>query len=146
MPNLTPNYGLKKPLGTESAKISEINDNFDVLDAILTPTVTDTVSPPDVHSGGSKIAAVLSWLCNRVKAITGKSAWQLPPSVTLEDAAAHIRNGTHALATENNNGFLSAADKKRLDGATPAVLPNRITVNSVADLVFRILNQVIDAA
>lgn len=127
MPNMTPNYGLKKPLGTESAKIGEINDNFDVIDSALTPTVTDTETP-DEHATGGKLALVLSWLCNRLKAVTGKSAWYQPPSVTLEDAAAHMRDGIHTPATQSKAGILSAADKSKLDGASAAALPNSLAM------------------
>lgn len=125
MPKLTEHYGLKKPFGTESALISVLNENFDTVDAALAPAVDDTQSPASGASGG-KLSAVLGWLANRIKAITGKSKWYEAPSVNLETVAQHIGNGTHPNATQSAAGFLSVTDKKKLDDATDACKTNTL--------------------
>lgn len=40
----TPRFGLKKPAGTDSAAIGDLNDNFDILDEVI-PKITYTSSP-----------------------------------------------------------------------------------------------------
>lgn len=116
MPKTTTNYGFKKPLYTENADIIVINNNFEAIDVILTPNV-DAINAPGGNSGG-KLATVLGWLANRIKAITGLSSWQSNPSVTLEDCAYHISYGAHANATRLSNGFMSNIDKMYLEDAT----------------------------
>ena len=116
MPKLTENYNLKKPLGTETAMISVLNENFDAIDEALTPTVDDAAAPTaDLQNG--KLSRVLGWIANRIKAITGKSKWYEAPSINLETVAQHIGNGTHPIATQTSAGFMSADDKKKLDKA-----------------------------
>ena len=116
MPRTTANYNLKKPLYTENADVSVLNDNMDIIDAALTPTVNATNAPGMAASG--KLAVVLGWIANRIKAITGLTSWQDTPGVTLKQCSDHISAGTHANATSTSNGFMSATDKTKLDGAT----------------------------
>lgn len=125
MPKLTEHYGLKKPFGTESALISVLNENFDAVDAALAPAVDDTQTPASGTTEG-KLSAVLGWLANRIKAITGKSKWYEAPSVNLETVAQHIGNGTHPNATQSAAGFLSVTDKKKLDDATTSCKTNTL--------------------
>ena len=114
MPKETSNYNLKKPLYSENADIGVLNDNLDMLDEILTPTVADR--EPDGNKG--KLSLVLGWFANRIKAITGKGSWRDAPAVTLEECGNHISSGIHANATVNSSGFMSSIDKQKLDGAT----------------------------
>ena len=114
MPKETSNYNLKKPLYSENADIGVLNDNLDMLDEILTPTVAD--AEPDGNKG--KLSLVLGWFANRIKAITGKGSWHDAPAVTLEDCNEHILRGIHDNATVNSSGFMSSIDKQKLDGAT----------------------------
>lgn len=116
MPKETTNYGLKKPLYSDNADIAVINENFDEIDKILTPTVSATSEPGNETKG--KLPAVLGWLANRIKAITGLSSWQATPTVSLSDCAEHIQNGSHTAATPSSNGFMSSSDKAKLDNAT----------------------------
>ena len=125
MPRETTNYSLQKPLYTENADIAVINEDLDMIDAALTPTVTATNAPSSSSSGG-KLSVVLGWLANRIKAITGLSAWQSNPSVTLEDCKNHIQSGTHTNATASASGFMSAADKAKLDNATDSNTASRL--------------------
>ena len=125
MPKLTTYHLLKKPLGTEPAMISVINENFDAIDAILAPSVNDTITP-DNNSQRGKLSDVFGWITNRIKAITGKSKWYETPSINLETVAQHIGGGTHLNATQTSAGFMSADDKKKLDGATGVNTPNTV--------------------
>ena len=125
MPKLTENYNLKKPLGTEPAMIGVLNENFDIIDETLTPTIDDTIAPTANITKG-KLSGVLGWIANRIKAITGKSKWYEAPSINLETVAQHIGSGTHTNATQSVAGFMSAADKKKLDGATPENTTNTV--------------------
>ena len=125
MPNLTENYNLKKPFGTEPAMISVINENFDIIDEALTPSVDDAVAP-SANTQKGKLLGVLGWIANRIKAITGKSKWYETPSINLETVAQHIGSGTHPNATQSSAGFMSADDKKKLDEATASNTINAI--------------------
>lgn len=117
MPKLTENYKLKKPLGTEPAMISVLNENFDAIDEALTPSVDD-ITEPNTDTQKAKLSGVLGWIANRIKAITGKSKWYEAPSINLETVAKHIGSGTHPNATASSAGFMPADDKSKLDGAT----------------------------
>lgn len=130
MPNLTPNYNLKKPLGTESALISVLNENFDTIDTALKPTVSDTTAPTSSSTSGL-LATVLGWFANRIKAITGKSHWYDAPPTTLSAAANHMGYGgtsRHPNVTTTTSGFMSASDKIRLDNATSEANGGRIVM------------------
>lgn len=125
MPKATTNYGLKKPLYSENADIAVINEGLDKLDAALTPAVSSAASPSASSTKG-KLETVLGWLANRIKAITGKASWQAAPAVTLEDCSSHIQNGTHRDATISLSGFMSAADKTKLNNATSSYTASRL--------------------
>ena len=125
MPKTTTNYGLKKPLYSENADIAVINEGLDMLDEALTPSVSSASAPASTSSKG-KLEAVLGWLANRIKAITGKSSWQFAPAVTLEECNEHIQNGTHKNATTSASGFMSSADKQKLDNATSSYTASRL--------------------
>ena len=125
MPEATTNYGLKKPLYSENADIAVINEGLDMLDEALTPSVSSASSPTSSSAKG-KLEVVLSWLANRIKAITGKSSWQFAPAVTLEECNEHIQNGTHKNATTSASGFMSSADKQKLDNATSSYTASRL--------------------
>lgn len=118
MPKETTNYLLKKPLYSDNADIAVLNENFDEIDGALTPSVLAATAPGSSSRG--KLQTVIGWLANRIKAITGKSSWQSDPTVNLEQCAEHINNGTHANATTALNGFMSSADKAKMDNATNA--------------------------
>lgn len=127
MPKVTTNYGLKKPLYSENADIAVINEGLDLLDEALTPSVSSASSPASSSSKG-KLETVLGWLANRIKAITGKASWQAVPAVTLEDCSDHIQNGTHKTATTSASGFMSAADKTKLNNATSSYTASRLMI------------------
>lgn len=124
MPRETTNYNLKKPLYSENADVAVLNENMDAIDAALFPTINASNAPSGATGG--KIAVVLGWLANRIKAITGLSSWQDTPAVTLKQCGDHISDGTHAAATSTVSGFMSAADKAKLDGATPSATASKL--------------------
>ena len=125
MATKTTNYDLIKPAGTDTADITDINDNMNALDEILKPTISDATAPPTTATSGL-LATVLGWIANRIKAITGKSSWKTAPAVTLEDCNNHIGKGGEAhpiVNAQNNAGFISWPDYLLLKYATsePAV-------------------------
>ena len=117
MPKETANHKLKKPLYSDNADIAVINENFDAIDELLTPSVYAATAPDSAAVKG-KLSAILGWLANRIKAITGQNSWQASPPVSLTECSNHISNGTHQNATINSNGFMSYSDKQKLDNAT----------------------------
>lgn len=125
MPKETTNHKLKKPLYSDNADIAVINENFDAIDELLTPNVYAQTAP-DSSAAKGKLSAVLGWLANRIKAITGQNSWQANPPVTLAECSNHIASGTHRNATINSNGFMSYTDKQKLDNATSEYTSSRL--------------------
>ena len=125
MPKETTNHKLKKPLYSDNADIAVINENFDAIDELLTPSVYAQTAPDSSASKG-KLSVVLGWLANRIKAITGQNSWQANPPVTLAECSNHISSGTHRNATINSNGFMSYTDKQKLDNSTAEYTASRI--------------------
>jgi hypothetical protein len=83
----TPNYNLVKAGDADYYNIGIHNDNMDKIDAALKPTA----DPSQVPSGLSgKIVEWVSWITNRIKAITGKTNWYDAPSKSLEDLNTHM--------------------------------------------------------
>lgn len=94
MPKETSNYQFKKPLYSDNADIAVINENFDALDDLMTPSVSATTSPGSSSRG--KLSVVLGWFANRIKATTGLSLVASEPSVTLEDCReAYCKRNTY---------------------------------------------------
>ena len=125
MPKETTNHKLKKPLYSDNADIAVINENFDTIDELLTPSVYAQTAP-DSSAAKGKLSVVLGWLANRIKAITGQNSWQANPPVTLAECNNHISSGTHQNATINSNGFMSYTDKQKLDNSTAEYTASRI--------------------
>ena len=90
------------------------NDNL-ILDAALSPTMNQGTAPTSATQRGT-VAAVVGWLANRIRAITGKTNWHENPAVTLEQCSTHINDTVHTPATASKAGSMSAADKGKLDG------------------------------
>lgn len=131
MPKETTNHKLKKPLYSDNADIAVINENFDAIDELLTPSVyAQTV--PDSSASKGKLSAVLGWLANRIKAITGQNSWQANPPVTLTECSNHIASGTHRNATINSNGFMSYTDKQKIDNATSEYTSSRLMMRDLS--------------
>ena len=131
MPKETTNHKLKKPLYSDNADIAVINENFDAIDELLTPSVYAQTAPDSSASKG-KLSAVLGWLANRIKAITGQNSWQANPPVTLAECSNHISSGTHRNATINSNGFMSYTDKQKLDNATSEYTSSRLVMRDLS--------------
>ncbi|MCX7614755.1 MAG: hypothetical protein N2Z65_03260 [Clostridiales bacterium] len=98
MPDSTTNYNLKKPLNTEYYDVDIQNDNMDLIDAALAPIA----DPSQVPSGlTGKIGQWVSWITNRIKAITGKTNWYDAPDITLAQALSHISSlNAHCLLSD----------------------------------------------
>jgi len=92
----TSNYGLKKPDGTDTVDIADLNYNADQIDSALTPTADPAQEP--TGNGPGKLVQWVGWLINRIKAITGKANWWDAPTKSMEqintDLAAHLADGT----------------------------------------------------
>lgn len=149
MPDTTITYGLLKPLGFESADIAVINQNFDSLDEILTPEiVVQAIPAPAPGAFKGALATVLGWVAKQLTNITGKVGWYTAPSVTLQQCWEHLTNqypDLHPLASFslNRNGYMSAADKQKLDSASVSAGNNTLIMRD-ADGRARIGNAVLD--
>ena len=102
MPKETTNHKLKKPLYSDNADIAVINENFDAIDELLTPSIYAQTAPDSA-------------------AVKGKLS-----AVTLADCSKHILGGTHQNASVNANGFMSYSDKQKLDNATSEYTSSRL--------------------
>jgi len=83
----TTNYNLKKPDATENYDVADQNDNMDIIDAALKPTADSALVPSGLVG---KMQEWVSWITNRIKAITGKTNWYDAPATTLETANTHM--------------------------------------------------------
>jgi hypothetical protein len=105
----TGNYGLKKPEGTDIVNIEDLNYNADILDQRIKEvenkadnapanSVNDAAignRTPDqglvpASPGAGTLTQLVSWLANRIKAITGKTNWWDAPATTLEATRVHM--------------------------------------------------------
>ena len=105
----TSNYNLKKPEGTDIVNIDDLNYNADVLDQKLKEvenkannappnSVNDAAigsrtpnqSQAPASPGTGTLTQLISWLANRIKAITGKTNWWDAPPTTLQAAKTHM--------------------------------------------------------
>lgn len=84
----TKNYNLKKPEGKDIVDINILNGNTDIIDGALTPSADPTQVP--ASNGPAKISQWVSWIVNRIKAITGKTNWYDAPDITLAQTKAHV--------------------------------------------------------
>ncbi|WP_192894612.1 hypothetical protein [Paenibacillus contaminans] len=130
---LTPNLNLKKPEGTDVVDINDLNGNADILDAAVTGKI-DKVAGKGLSTEDyttvekNKLAGITAGAqVNTVTSVAGKTG-----AVTLAKADVGLGNvdnvqqapithvgagGTaHAAATTSAAGFMSAADKSKLDG------------------------------
>lgn len=133
MSTSTTNYGLIKPAANETADIAVINQNMDTLDtkikAVETAANADPASnsitddmigyrTPDASQvpadpGAGKIGQILSWLANRIAAITGGTHWWDAPIATLaglntalnEHQADETQHVPYAVASGSANTY-----------------------------------------
>jgi len=83
MPSNTTNYNLVKPAENEYYDISVQNENMDIIDTALTPTADPAQVP--TSNGPGKLVQWVSWLANRIKAITGKANWWEAPAKSIQE-------------------------------------------------------------
>ncbi len=84
----TQNYNLKKPGGADIVDVNDFNSNTDIIDTALTPTASPNQVP--VSNGPGKLTQWVSWIANRIKAITGKTNWYEAPDITLAQTRDHV--------------------------------------------------------
>ena len=125
----TSNYNLKKPEGTDIVNIDDLNDNADILDQKLkeVENKADNAPPNSVNDaaigsrtpdqsqapaspGTGTLTQLISWLANRIKAITGKTNWWDAPPTTLQAAKNHIDASAPHSGHETPSGAQAKAD------------------------------------
>ncbi len=84
MATQTTNYNLTKPTPSDEYDIAVHNANMDAIDLALTPTADPSQIPAGLTG---KLPQWMSWITNRIKAITGKTNWYDAPDLTLAAAA-----------------------------------------------------------
>lgn len=118
MPNQTTNYSLKKPLENEYVDIGLLNENMDKIDAALAPTA----DPAQVPAGlTGKLSQWVSWITNRIKAITGGSNWYDAPATTLQAANTHHNAAAPHTGHETPAGAQSKVEALAGSGNTKTV-------------------------
>jgi len=125
----TANYNLKKPEGTDIVNIDDLNDNADILDQKLKElengvnnappnSVNDAAigsrtpdqSQAPASPGTGTLTQLISWLANRIKAITGKTNWWDAPPTTLQAAKTHMDAAAPHSGHETPSGAQAKAD------------------------------------
>lgn len=119
----TANYDFKKPGGTDLVNVDDLNTNFDNIDAALTPSADPTLVP--ASSGPAKLFQWVSWITNRIKAITGKDKWYEAPDTNLADivstATANkvLKLNSDARLPASITGDADTLDGKHADAFAP---------------------------
>lgn len=86
----TPNYGLQQPEANDTVDLVTLETtNTNILDTALTPTADPTQMPSGLSG---KLSQWVSWIANRIKAITGTTNWYDAPPTTLTATSSHIAN------------------------------------------------------
>ncbi len=121
----TGNYNLKKPEDNEYFdQQAHANWNMDLIDAALTPTADPALVPTGLSG---KLVQWVSWLANRIVAITGKANWYDSPSTTIE--ALNTAMGTKAAASDLTN---HAGLTTGVHGAVSAATASKIIIRDAA--------------
>lgn len=116
----TTNYNLKKPATSDYYNVQDQNDNMDIIDAALKPTA----DPAQVPSGNvGKLVQWVSWIANRIKAITGGTNWYDDPPITLAEA-------DNLISTLSGNVDVIDADVTELKNTVPAAL-DKLLINDL---------------
>jgi len=96
-----------------STDLNRVEGNIDALN-----NGARTLDPAQAPTGNSgSLRQILSWLANRIRAITGMANWWDAPPTTLAATKQHMGAGgaAHAVVTTEEAGFMSAEDKATLD-------------------------------
>jgi hypothetical protein len=112
MANNTTNYNLKKPAATDNYSVADQNSNMELIDAALTPTA-DSSQVPTGSTG--KLSQWVSWITNRIKAVTGAANWFDAPATTLQAANTH-----HNAAAPHTGHETPAGAQIKADAAAAA--------------------------
>ncbi len=137
MATYTKNYELTKPdAATEYYDINVQNENMNKIDAALEPTADPEQIP--ASNGPGKLQLWISWIANRIKAITGKTNWYDAPATTLEAAKSHLDGvaphsghetptGAQAKATAAETAARTYADTKETPSGAQAKVNTAMT-------------------
>ncbi len=115
MPEMTPHIGLKKPLATETADISVINDNMDMIDLALGDLSTVPTTAKDAAGAiaelHSEIEAIDVNIPDATLTTKGKVQLSSATNSTAEDRAATPKavKTAYDLATSANNAGSAAS-------------------------------------
>lgn len=113
MPNLTTNFGLKKPLGNETADISVINENMDTIDAAIAARETPSGAQAKVDAlAGEGNTTTVKALKDEVDAHKSENA------STTAKGHVQLYNGTDSTST--TLAATAAAVKAAMDKANSA--------------------------
>ncbi len=123
MAKYTTDYNLKKPDANEHYNVDDQNGNMDNIEAALKPTADPALIPSGLTG---KINEWVSWITNRIKAITGKANWYDAPATTLETANTHM----NAAAPHEGHETIEGAQAKV---NALAGIGNTKTVKQLAD-------------
>lgn len=125
---LTPNLNLKKPELTDTVNVNDLNDNADILDTEVAKLASTTEAGRMSAADKTKLNGIATGAqVNTVTSVAGKTGAVV---VTKGDVGlgnvdnvqqapiSHVGVGgtAHAAATTSAAGFMSAADKTKLDG------------------------------
>jgi len=137
VPTNTPNYGLAKPVDTDSANIDVINANMDVIDTQMKTiydkansaiqntngSVTDanigsrTIDDTVVAADGTDMPTRLwSKLGNMIKRITGEDRWYTAPARTIKQLYADLTGHTSAGTAHGSTAAATAGTIMQRDG------------------------------
>jgi hypothetical protein len=121
------------PVPDQAVTTRKIRDNAVTDEKIGNRTVDDTISTAYLNTGS--LTTLLSWIVKRLKEVMGTSTWRDSVPISLQalrqHATRHASGGpdaitpdmigaapavhTHPVATPTSPGFMSAADKAKLD-------------------------------
>ena len=119
----------KKPDLSDRPDITVTNENWDKLETELNPTINQDIIPTQ---NVGKLSEIVSWVTNRIKAITGKANWYDSPTKSLEqlnNEKVDKITGKELSANDFTNIYKSKLDGIA-DGANKTILNN--TTNSAS--------------
>jgi hypothetical protein len=106
-------------LALQNADNVQITGGIIADSAIGQRTIQDSIAP---NGDTNSVGTLLSWLSNRIKAVTGKQNWKTNPSINLEQVSGHVNdienphkvtpeqiNAIKMPATINNTGLIGVS-------------------------------------
>ena len=141
---LTGNYNLKKPEGTDVVNIQDFNDNADIMDAqlkLLNDNKVDKESGKGLSTNDytttekNKLAGIAAGANNYVHPSTHPASLIVEDSthrfVTDSEKASWNGKASTEVATTSANGLMSIADKTKLNGIATGAEVNQNAFSNV---------------